>query len=111
MGDANASIPTPQPVLPRPMFGAYRPLRPPSTSVFFVAPTAIEDGLADRLAVARRLAPVADTRRRTKADMPNNDALPRIEVEPDTFTVRIDGEVVEPAPVSELPMAQRYFLF
>ena len=68
-------------------------------------------GLADRLAVRRRLVPVRDTRRLTKADMPGNDALPRIEVEPDTFTVRIDGEVVEAAPAVELPMAQRYFLF
>ena len=57
------------------------------------------------------LAPVAGTRSVGKADLPLNDALPRIEVEPDTFTVRIDGEVVEPEPVTELPMAQRYFLF
>jgi urease subunit alpha len=57
------------------------------------------------------MVPVRDTRRLTKADMPGNDALPRIEVEPDTFTVRIDGGVVEPAPAVELPMAQRYFLF
>ncbi|MDT7614157.1 MAG: urease subunit alpha, partial [Pseudonocardiales bacterium] len=110
MGDANASIPTPQPVLPRPMFGSS-PVTAAATSVHFVAPTAITGGLADRLAVNRRLVPVKDTRRLTKADMPNNDALPRIEVEPDTFTVRIDGEVVEPAPAAELPMAQRYFLF
>ena len=67
--------------------------------------------LADRLGLQRRLAAVADTRAKGKADMPGNDALPRIEVEPDTFTVRIDGEVVEPDPVTELPMAQRYFLF
>ena len=59
----------------------------------------------------RRLESVGDVRQVTKADMPGNDALPRIEVEPDTFTVRIDGEVVEPAPATELPMAQRYFLF
>jgi urease subunit alpha len=110
MGDANASIPTPQPVLPRPMFGAYG-MVPAATSLAFVAPAAIDAMLADRLAVRRRLAPVADVRRRTKADLPNNDALPRIEVEPDTFTVRVDGVVVEPQPVSELPMAQRYFLF
>jgi urease subunit alpha len=110
MGDANASIPTPQPVLPRPMFGAA-PLTAAATSVHFVSPASIEGGLADRLAVRRRLVPVKDTRRLTKADMPGNDALPRIEVEPDTFTVRIDGEVVEPAPATELPMAQRYFLF
>ncbi|MDQ7907940.1 urease subunit alpha [Phytohabitans sp. ZYX-F-186] len=110
MGDANASIPTPQPVLPRPMFGAYGAV-PAATSLAFVAPAAIEDGLAARLAVARRLQPVAGVRGRGKADLPLNDATPRIEVEPDTFTVRIDGEVVEPAPVAELPMAQRYFLF
>ena len=110
MGDANASIPTPQPVLPRPMFGAYG-AAPAATSLAFVAPAAIDDGLADRLAVRRRLVPVADTRARGKADLPLNDALPRIEVEPDTFTVRIDGEVVEPDPPTELPMAQRYFLF
>jgi urease subunit alpha len=110
MGDANASIPTPQPVLPRPMFGAYGAV-PAATSLAFVAPAAITDGLADRLAVSRRLVPVADVRRRTKADLPNNSALPRIEVEPDTFTVRVDGEVIDPEPVDELPMAQRYFLF
>ena len=110
MGDANASIPTPQPVLPRPMFGAYGVV-PVATSVAFVAPAAIDAMLGDRLGVDRRLVPVADVRRRTKADLPNNHALPRIEVEPDTFTVRVDGEVVEPQPVAELPMAQRYFLF
>src|SRR6201991_5097580 len=106
MGDANASIPTPQPVLPRPMFGAYGAV-PAATSVAFVAPAAIEDGLAARLSVARRLGPVANTRSLTKADLPLNAALPRIEVEPDTFTVRVDGEVFEPQPPTTLPMAQR----
>ena len=110
MGDANASIPSPQPVLPRPMFGAS-PVAAAATSLAFVAPAAVEDGLADRLAVRRRLVPVDDVRSLTKADMPENDALPRIEVEPDRFTVRIDGEVVEADPARELPMAQRYFLF
>ncbi len=110
MGDANASIPTPQPVLPRPMFGAAPPAAA-ATSVAFVAPVAVEQGLADRLAVRRALVPTADVRRRTKADMPENGALPDITVEPDTFTVRIDGEVVEADPATELPMAQRYFLF
>jgi urease subunit alpha len=110
MGDANASIPTPQPILPRPMFGAYGTV-PAGTSVAFVAPAAIDAMLADRLAVRRRLVPVADVRGRGKADLPHNDALPSIEVEPDTFTVRVDGEVVAPQPVDELPMAQRYFLF
>ncbi|MDG4824422.1 urease subunit alpha [Asanoa sp. WMMD1127] len=110
MGDANASIPTPQPVLPRPMFGAYGVV-PAQTSVAFVAPAAIDALLSDRLPVSRRMVPVADTRSLTKADLPLNDALPRIEVDPDTFTVRIDGEVVPPQPALELPMAQRYFLF
>ena len=110
MGDANASIPTPQPVLPRPMFGAA-PAAAAATSVHFVSPQAIEDDLADRLAVNRRLVPVGNVRKIGKADMPLNDARPRIEVEPDTFTVRIDGEVWQEQPAAELPMAQRYFLF
>jgi urease subunit alpha len=108
MGDANASIPTPQPVLPRPMWGATAA---PATSVHFVAPAALEDGLADRLDVRRRLVAVKDTRRLGKADMPLNDALPEIKVDADTFTVSIDGVEVEPAPAAVLPMAQRYFLF
>ncbi|MFH5209849.1 urease subunit alpha [Antrihabitans sp. NCIMB 15449] len=110
MGDANASIPTPQPVLPRPMFGAA-PKVAAATSVHFVSEQAIEDGLADRLACERKLVAVGYVRKRGKADMPNNDAMPRIEVDPDTFTVRIDGEVWKEQPATELPMAQRYFLF
>jgi urease subunit alpha len=110
MGDANASIPTPQPILPRPMWGAT-PVVAAGTSVHFVSGAAVEDGLAGRLAVRRRLVPVKDTRALGKDAMPLNDALPRIEVDPDTFTVSIDGERVEPAPAAELPMAQRYFLF
>jgi urease subunit alpha len=110
MGDANASIPTPQPVLPRPMFGAA-PASAAATSVHFVAPQAIEDGLADRLDIRRKLAAVKNVRQVGKAQMPLNDALPRIEVEPDTFTVRIDGQVWQEQPAVELPMAQRYFLF
>ena len=110
MGDANASIPTPQPVLPRPMFGAA-PAAAAATSVHFVAPQAIEDGLADRIDVRRKLVPVKDVRAVGKADMPLNDATPAIEVDPDTFTVRIDGEVWREQPATVLPMAQRYFLF
>ena len=110
MGDANASIPTPQPVLPRPMFAAYGGATA-ATSVHFVAPAAIEAGLADRLAVNRKLVAVGDTRSLRKADLPGNDALPRIDVDPDTFTVTIDGVVITPEPVAELPMAQRYSLF
>jgi len=110
MGDANASIPTPQPVLPRPMWAAM-PRAAAGSSVTFVAPAAIEAGLPERLGLPRPLVPVANVRSRSKADLPENSALPRIEVEPDTFTVRIDGAVVEPEPATELPMAQRYFLF
>ncbi|RSN60344.1 urease subunit alpha [Streptomyces sp. WAC 04229] len=110
MGDANASIPTPQPVLPRPMFGAHG-TAPAANSVAFVAERAVEDGLAERLGLGRELVPIRSTRGRTKADMRENDALPRVEVAADSFAVTIDGELVEPAPVAELPLAQRYFLF
>lgn len=110
MGDANASIPTPQPVLPRPMFGAS-PAAAAATSVHFVAPQAVEADLAERLAVNRRLVPVTNVRGVGKAQMPLNDATPDIQVDPDTFTVRIDGEVWQEQPAAELPMAQRYFLF
>jgi len=105
---AYAAVPTSQPL--RPMFGAYGVV-PAQTSVAFVAPAAIDALLGDRIGAKRALAAVAGTRAVGKADMPLNDALPRIEVEPGTGTVRIDGEVVEPDPVAELPMAQRYFLF
>ncbi|OAN26358.1 urease subunit alpha [Mycolicibacterium iranicum] len=110
MGDANASIPTPQPVLPRPMFGAS-PAAAAETSLHFVAPQAIEAHLAERIAVNRQLVPVANVRGVGKAQMPLNDATPDIQVDPDTFTVRIDGEVWQEQPAAELPMAQRYFLF
>ncbi|MER5946988.1 urease subunit alpha [Streptomyces sp. NPDC001904] len=110
MGDANASIPTPQPVLPRPMFGAHGKA-PAANSLNFVTEAAIEDGLVERLGLDRSFVPIRSTRGRTKADMINNDALPRVEVAPDSFAVTIDGELVEPAPAAELPLAQRYFLF
>jgi urease subunit alpha len=110
MGDANASIPTPQPMLPRPMFGAA-PRTAAATSVAWVAPAALDDGLAGRLDVARRLVPVAGTRHRGKTDLPGNDALPSITVDPDRFAVTVDGEEITEAPVAEVPMAQRYFLF
>ncbi|MFB7028204.1 MULTISPECIES: urease subunit alpha [unclassified Streptomyces] len=110
MGDANASIPTPQPVLPRPMFGALGKAAA-AGSFNFVAEAAIEDDLPRRLGVNKEFTAIGNTRRVTKADMRENDALPRVEVDADTFTVTIDGEAVEPAPAAELPMAQRYFLF
>ncbi|MFC8896733.1 urease subunit alpha [Streptomyces cinereoruber] len=110
IGDANASIPTPQPVLPRPMFGALGKAAA-AGSFNFVAEAAIEDDLPQRLGLHKEFTPIRSTRRVTKADMRENDALPRVEVDADTFTVTIDGEAVEPAPAAELPMAQRYFLF
>jgi urease subunit alpha len=110
MGDANASIPTPQPVMARPMWGASANVAA-QTSLHFVSQVALDDGLADRLEVRRALVAVKNVRGLTKSDMPMNDALPDITVEPDTFTVRINGEVVEAEPARDLPMAQRYFLF
>ena len=110
MGDANASIPTPQPELPRPMFGAA-PAVAPGLSVAWVSQAALDDGLPDRVRVERQMVPVADTRSVGKADMPLNDARPDIAIDPDTFAVRIDGELIVEQPATELPMAQRYFLF
>ncbi|MEV6795950.1 urease subunit alpha [Streptomyces sp. NPDC051320] len=110
MGDANASIPTPQPVLPRPMFGATG-RAPAANSVNFVTQAALDDGLAERREPGKAFVAISSTRAIGKADMRENDALPRVEVDADTFTVTIDGEPVEPASAAELPMAQRYFLF
>jgi urease subunit alpha len=111
LGDPNASVPTPQPVLPRIGFNAHSPSAA-TTSVAFVSTAAVEDGLADKLPLVKRpLVPIESVRGRTKADMPENTALPRIEVDPDTYSVKVDGELIEHAPATELPMAQRYFLF
>ncbi|MGD9797254.1 MAG: urease subunit alpha [Acidimicrobiia bacterium] len=111
MGDANASIPTPQPVLPRPMFGAVPPVAA-GASITYVAPGALERAdLADRLGLDSTLVAVRDCRSLTKDDLPENTARPDVRVDADTFAVRIDGELVEAAPAAELPMAQRYFLF
>jgi len=110
IGDANASIPTPQPLLGRPMFAAHAALAA-RCSLAFVAPDAIHAGLAEHLEVRRELHAVQDTRGLRKADMPENDALPDIQVDASTFLVSVDDEVIEAAPVEELPMAQRYNLF
>ncbi|MFI9217803.1 urease subunit alpha [Streptomyces werraensis] len=110
MGDANASIPTPQPVLPRPMFGAIG-RAPAANSVNFVAQAALDAGLPDRLGLGKRWAVIDSTRAVTKADMRENDTLPDVRIDPDSFAVRIDGELVEATPAEELPLAQRYFLF
>ncbi|WP_183092613.1 urease subunit alpha [Nocardioides stalactiti] len=107
LGDPNASIPTPQPVLMRPtLMSDASPY-----AVTFVAPAALEDGLADRLGLRRRLAPVSPTRGITKAAMVNNTALPRIDIDAETFEIDIDGERVVPAPATELPLAQLYAMF
>jgi urease subunit alpha len=92
------------------MFGAA-PAVAPRTSVAWVAQMALDDGLADRLAVERELVAVSDTRSRAKEHMAENTATPDIRVAPDSFEVRIDGELVTEDPATELPMAQRYFLF
>ncbi|WP_234051784.1 MULTISPECIES: urease subunit alpha [unclassified Xanthobacter] len=111
MGDPNASIPTPQPVHYRPMFGAFgRALA--HTSLTFVSKAALEDGLATRLAVSKELVAVENTRSGiSKKSMVNNDATPVIEVDPETYDVRADGELLVCEPAESLPMAQRYFLF
>jgi urease subunit alpha len=110
MGDANASIPTPQPVWGRPMFGAFGALAA-SLGRHFVSSVALEDGLAERWQSERTLVATKDVSRLSKADLPLNDALPHIDVDSETFAVRIDGQLIEPQPAPVLPMAQRYFLF
>ncbi|MGW8390780.1 urease subunit alpha [Pseudoduganella sp. HUAS MS19] len=109
MGDPNASIPTPQPVYTRPMFGAFGGGL--KKSLTFVSQAAFEAGVAQRLGLAKRVVPVRATRQLRKTDMLHNGATPHMEVDPETYEVRADGQllVCEAAPV--LPMAQRYFLF
>ncbi|MDJ0388644.1 urease subunit alpha [Roseomonas sp. E05] len=111
MGDPNASIPTPQPVHYRPMFAGFgRAMQ--ASSVTFVSAASLESGdLAGRLGLARQLLPVSGTRKIGKRDMVLNDALPKIEVDPETYEVRADGELLICEPATVLPMAQRYFLF
>ncbi len=111
MGDPNASIPTPQPVHYRPMFAAFgRAIA--SSALTFVSKAAAESGLAQRLATARPLLAVANTRSGiSKRSMVHNDATPKIEVDPETYEVRADGVLLTCEPAAVLPMAQRYFLF
>lgn len=110
MGDANASIPTPQPVIYRPMFGAFAGAMH-STSLTFVSQAAMSAGIPASLGLKKQAAAVRRCRNLTKRDMINNDALPRIDVDPETYQVRADGELLACDPVSILPLAQRYFLF
>ena len=110
MGDPNASIPTPQPVYSRPMFGAYgRSVE--QSAVCFVSQAAQADGIGDRLGLAKSTLAVKQTREIGKKDLKLNDATPEVEVNPETYEVRADGELLTCAPAETLPMAQRYFLF
>jgi len=110
MGDPNASIPTPQPVHYRPMFGALGGARH-ATSLTFVSRAALEDGVPERIRLAKRAVAVSGTRAVRKRDLVHNGALPVIEVDPQTYEVRADGELLTCAPATTLPLAQRYFLF
>ncbi|MFN2645954.1 MAG: urease subunit alpha [Burkholderiales bacterium] len=107
MGDPNASIPTPQPVHYRPMFGAH--MR--GTSVTFVSKAGLKNKAVHKLALERPLVAVKNTRRVGKKDMVHNDYVPKMEVDPETYEVRADGELLVCEPAKVLPMAQRYFLF
>jgi urease subunit alpha len=110
MGDANASIPTPQPVIYRPMFGSFgRAIGP--TSVSFMSQAAVAAGLPAQLGLQKRVVAVEKCRTIGKADMVHNAATPTIEVDPESYEVRADGELLTCEPATVLPMAQRYFLF
>ena len=110
MGDPNASIPTPQPVYTRPMFGAMgRAVE--QSAVCFVSQAAHDDGIAGSLGLGKSTLPVQNTRTIGKSDMVMNDAKPQIEVDPETYEVRADGQLLTCEPASELPMAQRYFMY
>ncbi len=110
MGDPNASIPTPQPVHYRPMFGAYGKACT-GTSVSFVSHAALDKGIAGSLELERRLVAVRGCRTVTKADMIHNHYQPHMEVDSETYEVRADGQLLTCEPADELPLAQRYFLF
>ena len=110
MGDANASIPTPQPVFYRPMFGAFgRAIA--STGLAFLSKVAIEAGVPAKIGLSKRAVAVANCRNIGKKDMIHNSAMPKLEVDPETYEVRANGELLSCEPASVLPLAQRYFLF
>ena len=110
MGDPNASIPTPQPVHMRPMFASYgRAINP--TSLTFVSQAAMEADVATKLGLQKTVLPVSGCRNLSKTDLKLNDYLPKMEVDPETYHVRADGEMLVCEPATVLPMAQRYFLF
>ena len=110
MGDPNASIPTPQPVYSRPMFGAYGKSVEHS-AVCFVSAAAQADGICGKLGLSKQTVAVENTRKIGKSDLIHNTATPHMEVNPETYEVRADGELLTCEPATELPLAQRYFLF
>ncbi len=110
MGDPNASIPTPQPVLMRDMFGGFG-LAPGSNSITFMSQAAIEAGVPARLGLRKQIRPVHGIRTLSKADMVFNDQMPQLEVDPQTYEVRVDGTLIGCEPAQELALATRYFLF
>jgi urease subunit alpha len=110
MGDPNASIPTPQPLVMRPMFGAYGRATG-ATSLAFVSQASIDTGAVSHYGLAKRTAAVRGCRAVTKRHMKLNDALPVITVDAETYIVTADGEELRSDPASVLPLAQRYFLF
>lgn len=110
MGDANASIPTPQPYIMRPMFGAFGRAAF-STSMTFISKAAYEKGIHKKLGLQKKIAFVKKCRSISKKDMVHNNYLPKMEVDPETYIVRADGEILKCEPAKSLPMTQRYFLF
>jgi urease subunit alpha len=110
MGDANASIPTPEPVYPRPMFASFGRAAT-MCSLTFISQAAFEEKVPKRYGLQRPVVAVRGCRNIGKRDLPNNGATPDIRVDPDTYRVWADGELLTCEPAQELPMAQRYFLF
>jgi urease subunit alpha len=110
MGDPNASIPTPQPVHYRPMFGSFAGALA-TTAFSFVSTAAYAADIGGRLGLSKGVLPVSETRGISKLDMRLNDYLPVMEVDPETYEVRADGELLICEPAASLPLAQRYYLF
>ena len=108
MGDPNASIPTPEPVIMRPMWAAHKP---GTTCVAFVSKSCVDKGIAESYGLSKRVMPVQKCRGLTKLDMRHNDALPVITVDPETYQVTADGEKLECDPATSLPLTQNYQLF
>jgi urease subunit alpha len=110
MGDPNASIPTPQPVYMRPMFASFGGATA-ATSISFISQAALDEGIPKQIGLNKQAIAVSNTRNLSKAEMKLNDALLNIEVNPETYEVKADGELLTCEPAQVLPMAQRYFLF